>query len=104
MIEDPFITNFIRSLLATGGYSVVTAEPHHGLNILRSGAVEVDLLITNSPGMFSEVGERIPVLYLAAVPDPDEVAGFRISRTLRKPFRPRQLLETVRQLIAEAKL
>jgi len=103
VVEDPFVTSFLRSLLAKDGYQVVSAAPQHGLDMLRGHAVEADLLITNSPAVFREVGGRIPLLYLAASPERAQVASFRIARTLSKPFRPRQLLDAVGQLIADAK-
>ena len=103
VVEDPFVTSFLRSLLAKNGYRVVTAEPEHGLEMLRGHAVEADLLITNRPALFREVGARIPLLYLCAFPDRAQVASFRIAITLRKPFQPRQLLDAIGHLLADAK-
>ena len=103
VVEDPFVTKFLRSLLTRDGFQVAAAQPRDALEMLRSRAIKVDLLVTNAPAHFTEVAERVPLLYLAAVPDLAAVAEFQTMFTMRKPFRPRQLLEAVRQLVAGPK-
>ena len=47
---------------------------------------------------FASVADRVPVLYLAAAPDPEAGTHFSAFRALRKPFLPQQLLEAVQEL------
>ena len=58
----------------------------------------MQLLITNTPLVFAAFPD-LPVLYLAASPDPAAVEPFASSRSLAKPFHPRRLLEFVAQLL-----
>ena len=57
---------------------------------LRAG--NVDLLITNTPATFAEFGQMVPLLYLAAFPDPEAAADFERWLALSKPFQTTQLL------------
>jgi DNA-binding response OmpR family regulator len=98
VVEDPFVRGFLRNVLTKSGYQVVPAEVQRGLDLMRAGGANVDLLITNNPAVFAEVAERIPLLYLSGLPDPEQASGFRVSRILRKPFHPRQLLAAVAEL------
>jgi len=99
IVEDPFVTGFLRSVLEKNGFSVVCARPEPALDLLRSGQMRCELLITNRPSPFAEVGERMPLLYLSACPDPDQVSSFRTWLSLTKPFPPRELLEAVGDLL-----
>jgi CheY-like chemotaxis protein len=98
LVEDPFIRRYLRCLLARRGYQVLEAEPEHGVELVRTGDTKVDLVITNTPGLFAAFAERVPVLYLAASPEMDLAARFRACRAIRKPFHPEQLLEAVEEL------
>jgi hypothetical protein len=98
VVEDVFVRNFLRATLGRQGYHVICAEVADALVFLRERGGRVDLLITNMPLDFAEFGD-MPVLYLAAVPDPAAVQAFRQCVTLRKPFHPSQLLGHVAQLI-----
>ena len=83
------------------GFSVISAEPNDAVEALRSGTLVPDLLVTNRPHLFTYEAHDIPLLYIAAFPDPREVSGFRRSHMLRKPFRPEQLVSAIGSLLGD---
>ena len=97
--EDPFINSFIKTLLHRQGHKVVTSESSQACELLHSGELTVDLVITNCPGLFLEFADTLPLIYIAACPDPDMAALFRTCRVLRKPFRNEELREAVQDLL-----
>src|SRR5437870_7366836 len=99
VVEDPVVGNFLRAVLEQQGYVVLSGEVRHGLAALRDGNQPVQLLITNVPFAFTEFAGRVPVLYLAALPDPGLVSPYRNSRVLSKPFHPNHLLSSVQELL-----
>lgn len=96
--EDPFIAAFVRTLLHRDGYEVIVAAAERGLELIETGAVQADLVITNNPQVFLPVAGRIHLLYLAAMPDPSLIARFPSARSLRKPFSNSDLVEAVQFL------
>jgi DNA-binding response OmpR family regulator len=98
VVEDVFVRDFLRTTLSRRGYKVICAEAADALAVLREGPVRIDLLITNAPMSFAEFGD-LPVLYLAACPDPSALQCFRRCLALRKPFHPKQLLSHIAQLL-----
>ncbi len=98
VVEDPFVGTYLRNILGRQGYRVVGAEPQRGIDLVRSGEIKPDLLITNTPGLFARFADDLPVLYLAACPDLDLASRFRLCRVLQKPFLPDQLLAAVEDL------
>ncbi len=98
VIEDPFIRKLLRDILTRHGYRVVEFAGSQRAELLRSGAEQVALIITNTPGEFLAFADVLPVLYLAAAPDPDLAARFRRCRCLRKPFISEDLLAAVADL------
>ena len=99
VVEDPFVRNFLRTLLERQGYKVGSGEVPHGLAALRDGGQKVRLLITNVPAAFTEFADRVPLLYLAALPDPSLASQYRNRRVLSKPFHPHDLLASVQELL-----
>jgi hypothetical protein len=99
VVEDPFVSKFLRSLLLRRGYRVIDAKPEHCVDLLRSGEAGIGLVITNIPAAFAEFADRVPLLYLAAFPDLTAVAPFRSMRVLRKPFLHSDLLSCVEELV-----
>lgn len=97
--EDPFIRKFLGDVLNRRGYRVVGADSARAIEMIRSGNETVDLVITNTPVDFASVAEKVPMLYIAAVPDPDIGSRFPAFRALRKPFLPDQLLAAVKELV-----
>lgn len=100
IVEDPTIRRFVGGILKREGYVVVEAELGKALRALRDEPGAVSLLITNGPAHFLEFAGTLPVLYVAASPDPALAGRFRCCRTLRKPFRPADLLLRVAELAA----
>jgi len=96
--EDPFINSFLRTVLQRHGYKVVTTDQHQGSNLVRTGGVQPDVVITNKPEAFLPFAEDRPMLYIAASPDPELALRFQTCRVLRKPFRYEDLLEAVDEL------
>ena len=96
--EDPFISNFLRTMLQRRGHQVVTGEAGHVSELMRNGSVKAQLVITNRPEAFLPFAETLPLLYIAANPDPAVALQFPACRILRKPFRNGDLLEAVEEL------
>ena len=96
--EDPFINSFLRTVLQRHGYRVVTTDQYQGSNLVRTGGVQPDVVITNKPEAFLPFAEGRPMLYIAASPDPELALRFQTCRVLRKPFRYEDLLEAVDEL------
>ncbi len=91
IVEDPLVRRFVGGILKRQGYVVLEAELADALRTLRDGLRAVSLLITNVPAHFFEFAETLPLIYVAAFPDPELADRFRRCRTLRKPFRPGEL-------------
>jgi CheY-like chemotaxis protein len=97
VVEDAFVRSFLRAALERQGHHVVCAVPAHAAELLESG--DVDLLVTNTPQTFADFGGRIPLLYLAAFPDPAAAVDFTRWLSLRKPFQTTELVGLVQQLL-----
>lgn len=98
VVEDPYIRKYLRDLLTRSGYRVVGSETHRAIDMLRSGAEQVDLIITNSPADFLAFADTTPLLYLAGAPDFELASRFFCCRVLKKPFHPDDLVAAVRDL------
>ena len=96
--EDPYINTFLRTVLLRHGHKVVTSDPVQGSDALRTGGLKVDLVITNQPEAFLPFADTLPMVYIAASPDPELALQFQACRVLRKPFRNDDLLEAVETL------
>ena len=70
--------------------------------LMESGELRPRVLITNDPDTFLGFADEVPVVYLAAAPDPARVVRFRASRMVRKPFEAQQLLQALSELTASA--
>lgn len=97
--EDPFVCNFVRSILSRKGYQVISKETHRIASLISSGELQCDLIITNSPEPLTPVNDRIRLLYIAAMPDFELAGKFPFCSVLRKPFHPSDLLESVNKLL-----
>ena len=100
--EDPFIRKFLGDVLKRRGYRVVGADSAKTVEMIRSGTEPVELVITNTPVDFESVAEKVPMLYIAAVPDPTLGSRFRAFRALKKPFLPDQLVAAVQELVRQS--
>jgi hypothetical protein len=90
--EDPLITTFLRTILERHGHQVMTGEP------MRNRGMQPQLVITNRPEDFLPFAGTLPMLYIAASPDPAMALRFSNCRVLCKPFRNADLLEAVDEL------
>jgi len=96
------IRRFVGGILKRNGYLVVEAELEEALRTLREAPGVVSLLITNVPAHFLEYAETLPLIYVATSPDPVLANRFRRCRTLRKPFRPGDLVSCAAELAPPA--
>src|SRR6266571_134596 len=93
IVEDSLVARFVHMRWEREGYAGVTADVRRGKSRLLDGESPVGLLITNTPAIFAQFGDRLPLLYLAAMPDPEAAQSFPRCRALRKPFSPQKLVE-----------
>lgn len=96
--EDPYINSFLRTVLQRRGYKVATGEPYQSSELMRSGVLTAEMVITNTPQAFLPYSDSLPLLYIAATPDRDLASRFHNCRVLRKPFHNSELLEAVEEL------
>jgi len=97
VVEDVFVRSFLRTALARHGYEVICAAPAQAAQLLQNGGI--DLLITNVPQTFAAFGAQVPLLYLAAFPDPALAVDYSRWLALRKPFQTTELMLLVEQLL-----
>ena len=100
VVEDLLVAKLVRTVLRRSGYSVVVASPSEAAGLLRSPEASHGILVTNSPAIFLEFAEKVPLLYLSSSPDPRLGNRFRACRVVRKPFIPEELLQAVDDLTA----
>jgi two-component system, OmpR family, response regulator len=108
--DEPGLQRLVRVTLEDlGGYAVRTAgDGHQAMAIARDPAPQLLLLDMNLPGMngIATLGAlrqmpglaEVPVIFLTAVADPAleaELYALGACDVLRKPFRPRLLLESI---------
>jgi hypothetical protein len=96
--EDPLINTFLRVVLQRHGHKVVAGNPAQANDLIRRGSVKPDLVVTNKPEAFLSFADTLPLVYIAATPDPALALQFHACRVLRKPFRNEDLLEAVDEL------
>jgi hypothetical protein len=96
--EDPYINTFLRTVLQRHGHRVLTSDPDQGSDLLRAGGLKADLVVTNRPEAFLSFADTLPMVYIAAAPDPALALQFHACRVLRKPFRNDDLIEAVSEL------
>jgi len=101
IIEDPFIRNFLRTVLKRAGHNTVAVGAQEGLDLVSSGKSRITAVITNTPKLFRAVAGRFPLIYTTSCPDPEEMRGFEnCCCVLQKPFQPGQLLEALNEVSA----
>jgi two-component system, OmpR family, response regulator len=108
--DEPGLQQLVRvTLEGLGGYAVRTAgDGHQAMAIARDPAPQLVLLDMNLPGMNGIATVRalrqmpglaeVPVIFLTAIEDPAveaELYALGARDVLRKPFRPRLLLESI---------
>jgi two-component SAPR family response regulator len=97
VVEDVFVGNYLRAALERQGHTVSCPTSAEAMRRLQTG--QVDLLVTNSPTAFSQFGDAVPLLYLAAFPEPAFATAFRVWLPLRKPFQTSELTAAVERLL-----
>ena len=97
VVEDVFVRSFLRAALERVGYVAHCVSAQEAMRLLRSG--EIDLLVTNTPDTFSEFGATIPLLYIAAFPNPANAVAFRRWLPLHKPFQAYELNAVIQRLL-----
>ena len=100
--EDPFVRRYVRALLVKYGFRIAENDVRLTRKLMESGELKPNVLITNDPDAFAGFAAELPVLYLAAAPDPARVEAFRNARMVRKPFQAQQLLAALSELTAGA--
>jgi len=116
--DDASLQNLVRAALEhLGGYEVRTAaNGAQALQLARSRPPRLLLLDLDLPDMSGvevlralreiEGLRGVPAIFLTAVVDPKVLAELRAldaQEILQKPFRPRQLVETVARVLQETK-
>lgn len=97
--EDPFVRRYVRALLLKHGFHIVENDSRVTRKLMESGELKPDVLVTNDPACFAGFA-GVPVVYIAAAPDPELVVPFKLVRMVRKPFEGDQLLRAVSELAA----
>jgi two-component system, OmpR family, response regulator len=112
--DDASLQNLVRAALEhLGGYVVRTAaNGQQALQLARQDPPRLLLLDLDLPGTSGievlrelrgiEGLRNVPVIFLTAVVDPRVLAELRAldaQEVLQKPFRPRQLVETVARVL-----
>lgn len=115
--DDASLQNLVRAALEhLGGYEVRTAaNGEQALQLARQDPPRLLLLDLDLPGTSGievlrelrgiEGLRNVPVIFLTAVVDPRVLAELRAldaQEVLQKPFRPRQLVETVARVLKGA--
>ena len=103
VVEDPLVRRLIEGIFVRAGFAVTQAEPQRALALLDDTQRHFELLITNVPELFADRGFDLPVLYIAASPDPQWLLKFPLCRALQKPFHPRQLLDLAHELLVASR-
>jgi hypothetical protein len=98
IVEDRFVSDFISSILTKRGHRVICESVDRAQSRLESEPDSIDLLITNTPLEFA-AAPQVPLLYVAASPDPERIRTFARARMLAKPFHPRDMLIHLRELL-----
>jgi DNA-binding response OmpR family regulator len=113
--DDASLQNLVRiALEQLGGYAVQTApDGACAMLLARQAAPDLVLLDLDLPGIDGIQTlrslralpglARVPVMFLTAATDPvvtSELRRLGVQEVLRKPFRPRLLVESVARLLA----
>ena len=111
--DEPVVLALVASILEHAGYDVLRAgSPHEALRIGLEHTASIDLLLADviMPGLsgpalaeeFAAVHPETRWLFMAGLPDSDEIADRIIARGkpfLPKPFFPRVLVGKVEEVL-----
>ena len=96
--ENPLIEKYLGMVLRRTGREVLILQADRAIEMLKSGAHQISLLITNTPAQFRQVAGELPFLYLSASPDHKMAATFPNLRVLQKPFSVAELVNAVNEM------
>jgi CheY-like chemotaxis protein len=114
--DDPSLQNLVRAALEhLGGHEVRSAaDGQQALDAVRDFAPQLLLLDLDLPGISGIDTLRalrrcdglgdVPVIFLTAAADPqvfDDLRLLGVQEVLRKPFRPRLLVEAIARVLKE---
>jgi len=114
--DDPSLQNLVRAALEhLGGHEVRSAaDGQQALDAVRGFAPQLLLLDLDLPGISGidtlralrrcEGLHDVPVIFLTAAADPQVFEDLRllgVQEVLRKPFRPRLLVEAIARVLKE---
>jgi DNA-binding response OmpR family regulator len=100
VVEDPLISNLVRTLFRKQYYAVILANVAEAMDLIHDSEPFEGILVTNRPALFAGLADSLRLLYLSSTPDPELEALFSRCRAVRKPFLPAELVQAVRELEA----
>lgn len=109
--DEEMLRRLARAVLSRHGYHVIDAGgPEEALEIAARQPDSVDLILTDvmMPGMrgwqmverLRPLQPRARVLYMSGYIEEFEAAGERVQPLISKPFRPMELIERIRTILA----
>jgi two-component system, OmpR family, response regulator AdeR len=107
--DEEDVRDFMRLVLESSGYEVECVadgiEGLHGIEAWEPDLVLLDLMMPAMSGweMLERVKPRYPpfIVVVSAAIDSPKALGSRISGTIKKPFRPGELIGACRQVLGE---
>jgi CheY-like chemotaxis protein len=112
--DDEVYLRTVRTILLSHGYAVLTARTgEHGLQIIRTQKPDLVILDVILPGIKGrelcqqvkkdDMIKHIPILFVTAKDSPEDIQAEKAvggAMHLGKPFRPKELLASVEQLLS----
>ena len=109
--DDELLRRLLRVTLEQAGYEVVEAhDGYEGLGCFRTARIDLvitDLTMPKKDGleMIKELRQDAPLVKIVVVSGSDQsllrrASQLGVQRVLSKPFRPRELVETVGALVS----
>ena len=114
VVEDnEMVREMVQEMLINVGYTVLVAvDPHHAIELLSTGTVRIDLLVSdvvmpgmNGPELYEQLVVQIPslkVVYISGYPMNPSLRGGTVEddvNYLQKPFTAEALLERIHMVL-----
>jgi CheY-like chemotaxis protein len=114
VVEDnEMVREMVQEMLINVGYTVLVAvDPHHAIELLSTGSVRIDLLVSdvvmpgmNGPELYEQLVVQIPslkVVYISGYPMNPSLRGGTVEddvNYLQKPFTAEALLERIHMVL-----
>jgi nitrogen-specific signal transduction histidine kinase len=111
--DDPAVRSLLREMLSQQGYEVVEAEdPGQALKFVRSGTMDIQLLLTDllmpvTSGLtlaraLHQFQPNLPVVYMSGKDCQSTEYLDENSAFVMKPFSSRELMQTIRRVLDRA--